>query len=236
MNWDWYINAAQNAWEAGQSSRAEQLLYTALEHASYFDERDERFLYTLDRLVQVLSSQRKHSTAEPFCKRALDVKVQALGEEHLEVAATLNTLAGLYFSQGNYALAEPLVEKAMAIYQKLLDPVNPLVGLTAANLAILYHMRQKYEKAGALYDLAIAIKTRELGQDSAQVHWLKAKYSALKCLTGAAPPARTQTLPIMQRLERAILKNQDALPEAKEQPRLSRAVNSSHTYTIKSPD
>ena len=49
-----------------------------------------------------------------------------LGQEHPNVANSLNTLADLYLSQKNYSQAEPLYQRALSIREKMLKQ-SPLV-------------------------------------------------------------------------------------------------------------
>ena len=48
-----------------------------------------------------------------------------LGQEHPDVALSLNNLAGLYYSQGRYSETEPLLRQALEMYQKLLGEEHP---------------------------------------------------------------------------------------------------------------
>ena len=48
-----------------------------------------------------------------------------LGENHPDVATSLNNLAGLYESQGKYAEAEPLYQRAIAILLATLGENHP---------------------------------------------------------------------------------------------------------------
>ena len=48
-----------------------------------------------------------------------------LGENHPDVATSLNNLAGLYYAQGKYAEAEPLYQRAIAILLATLGENHP---------------------------------------------------------------------------------------------------------------
>lgn len=58
-------------------------------------------------------------------KQALQMKRQLLGEEHPDVATSLNNLAGLYSSQGRYSQAEPLYQQALEICERCLGVNHP---------------------------------------------------------------------------------------------------------------
>ncbi len=49
-----------------------------------------------------LFQQGKYSEAIPLAERALEIRQEILGEEHPDVAISLNNLAGFYESQGRY--------------------------------------------------------------------------------------------------------------------------------------
>ena len=50
---------------------------------------------------------------------------QRFGDEHSDVATSLNNLALLYFSQGRYEEAEPLYIQALDMRKKLLGEEHP---------------------------------------------------------------------------------------------------------------
>lgn len=55
-----------------------------------------------------------HGTAEPLLIQALSMTKCLLGDEHPDVAQSLNNLALLYKSQGRYSDAKPLYIEALA--------------------------------------------------------------------------------------------------------------------------
>ncbi|HBB30389.1 MAG TPA: kinesin, partial [Cyanobacteria bacterium UBA9273] len=64
-----------------------------------------------------------------------------LGENHPDVAGSLNNLALLYKSQGRYSEAEPLYRQALAMRQELLGQRHPDVATSLNNLALLYQAK-----------------------------------------------------------------------------------------------
>jgi tetratricopeptide (TPR) repeat protein len=62
-----------------------------------------------------------------------------LGENHPNVATSLNNLAGLYKSQGKYNEAESLYRRSLSIWEKQLGENHPLVATSLNNLAELYY-------------------------------------------------------------------------------------------------
>jgi len=99
-----------------------------------------------------------------YFKKAIDYFEQALGsdlktygEDHPDVAASLNNLAELYRVQGQYAKAEPLFKQSLAIYEKALGPDHPDVAVSLNNLGELYRVQGQYAKAEPLFKQSWAI-------------------------------------------------------------------------------
>ncbi len=61
-----------------------------------------------------------YADAEKPFERSLEIREKRLGEDHEDVAITLNSLADLYRTQGKYEEAEPLYKRALAISEKAL--------------------------------------------------------------------------------------------------------------------
>jgi tetratricopeptide (TPR) repeat protein len=64
-------------------------------------------------------------SAEPLYLEALDLRKRLLGDNHPDVATSLNNLAGLYESQGRYTEAEPLYLEALDLRKRLLGENHP---------------------------------------------------------------------------------------------------------------
>ncbi|WP_130758759.1 tetratricopeptide repeat protein, partial [Microcystis aeruginosa] len=81
----------------------------------------------------------------------LDLRKRLLGDNHPDVAASLNNLAGLYKSQGRYTEAEPLYREALDLRKRLLGDNHPDVAASLNNLAGLYKSQGRYTEAEPLY-------------------------------------------------------------------------------------
>jgi len=94
---------------------------------------------------------------------------KVLGDEHPNVAISLNNLAALLLKKGNLAAAEPLFREALAMRQKLLGDAHPSVAESLHNLGKLLHEKGDYAQAQPLIREALARWRRALGEDHPQV-------------------------------------------------------------------
>ncbi|ERT03715.1 TPR repeat family protein, partial [Lyngbya aestuarii BL J] len=94
---------------------------------------------------------------------------KALGENHPDVATSLNNLANLYKSQGRYDEAEPLHQRSLAIWEKTLGENHPDVALSLNGLALLYRDQGRYDEAEPLHQRSLAIWEKTLGENHPDV-------------------------------------------------------------------
>ena len=107
--------------------------------------------------------------AEPLYQRALVIFEKALGEDHPQVAATLNNLAYLYQAQGHYDKAKPLYQRALANLREDTWRGPSPCRRHANNLAYLYQAQGHYDKAEPLHQRALKISEKALGTDHPSV-------------------------------------------------------------------
>ena len=123
----------------------------------------------LNQQVVQLYRQGKYNEAIPLAEKALAIREKVLGQEHPDVALSLNNLAMLYESQGNYTKAEPLLVRSLAIKEKVLGQKHPDVATSLNNLAGLYESQGNYAKAEPLYLRSLAINEKVLGKEHPEV-------------------------------------------------------------------
>ncbi|WP_293044606.1 CHAT domain-containing protein [Moorena sp. SIO1F2] len=132
----------------------------------------ERKLAEASRLTQQgweLYQQGKYSEAIPLAERALGIRQQVLGEEHPDVATSLNNLAQLYSRQGRYQEAEPLYQQSLDLRKRLLGEEHPDVATSLNNLAVLYSRQGRYQEAEPLYQQSLDLRKRLLGEQHPSV-------------------------------------------------------------------
>ncbi|WP_437521858.1 tetratricopeptide repeat protein [Sorangium sp. So ce726] len=123
----------------------------------------------LNRRIIELERAGRYDEAIPLARRALQLREEALGPEHPDVATSLNNLAFLLHAKGDYAAAELLVRRALAIWEKALGPEHPDVATSLNNLAALLQTKGDYAAAEPLYRRALAIREKVLGPEHPHV-------------------------------------------------------------------
>jgi len=83
-------------------------------------------------------AQSQFERAEPYYRRALELREKSNGPESLEAARSLNNLGEMYTAKRQYEKAEPLLKHAYAIRSTKLPKEDPQVRQTMRNLAITY--------------------------------------------------------------------------------------------------
>lgn len=99
----------------------------------------------------------RYADALPKAQQALALREQALGPEHLEVAASLTTLGEIYRAHGRFDDAERVHRRALAIREHRLGAGHPDVATTLNNLAMLHNARAVYAEAESLLKRALGI-------------------------------------------------------------------------------
>ena len=122
--------------------------------------RDEEILWLLDRLGNFYKAQGLYELAKPWFFKCVQVAKSRLGNDHPDVATSLNNLAGLYYAQTCYREAESCYLQALKLRKKLLGNNRPEVATTLNNLALLYYTQERYQEAEPLYVEALKIRKR----------------------------------------------------------------------------
>ncbi|RCJ32438.1 NB-ARC domain-containing protein [Nostoc minutum NIES-26] len=110
-----------------------------------------------------------YDQALPWFEQCLEVIKKRLGEEHPDVATSLNNLAELYHSQSRYSKAESLLQQALALRRRLQGQEHPDVATSLNNLALLYHSQGRYSEAEPLLQQALVLRRRLLGEEHPDV-------------------------------------------------------------------
>jgi CHAT domain-containing protein/tetratricopeptide (TPR) repeat protein len=118
----------------------------------------------LHHQVVALHRQGRDREAVERARQVLEIRKEALGEEHPDYAAGLNSLGLVYWSMGDYARAEPLYRQALQIRKQALGEDHPDCATSLNNLAALYWSMGDYTRAEPLYRQALRIMKEALGE------------------------------------------------------------------------
>ena len=105
----------------------------------------------------------------PLVERSLALRRQIYGEEHPDVAESLEALGLLAQVRGELDRAEALHRQALAMREKLLGPDDPAVAESLNSLATDLFARAKYEAAEPLFRRALALNRRHFGNAHQEV-------------------------------------------------------------------
>ena len=126
---------------------------------------------------------------EALFQKALEIRISILGENHPDVANTLNSLAVILVSKGEYSKAEEYYIKAKEIYDTYLGKDN-LEGVHVLyDLGMLYYRKCNYEKSEALFQKALEIRISILGENHPDVSQTLHSLSALYIVRGESDKA-----------------------------------------------
>ncbi|WP_008313855.1 CHAT domain-containing protein [Leptolyngbya sp. PCC 6406] len=117
----------------------------------------------LENLGTAYANLGDYRRAIEFFEQALAIRREQLGDNHPDVAQSLNSLAELYQAMGRYGEAEALFQQALAIRREQLGDGHPDVAQSLNSLAALYQAQDRYGEAELLYQQALAILRQGLG-------------------------------------------------------------------------
>ncbi len=167
---------------------------------------DERRAEVLNKMGTACYQSGDHDNAVKAFTRGLRLLEKTLGNDHPDVATSLNNLALIHYSKARYEQAEPLYRRALMIDERVLGYDHPSVATDLNNLALLYKKQGNLEAAEPLLKRALSIKERTFdpGHPSL-VTGLKNYASLLKSLgrgeeareyeqrAASLPPSRTES-------------------------------------------
>ncbi|OUL32058.1 tetratricopeptide repeat protein [Nostoc sp. 106C] len=165
--------------------------------------KDKDLTWVFVSLGRFYEGQGLYALEEPWHIQCLSIVNVRLGEEHPDIASSLNNLALFYESQGKYAEAEPLYLQALAMRKCLLGEEHPDIASSLNNLANLYESQGKYTEAEPLYLQALAMKKRLLGEEHPDIATSLNNLATLYESQGkyaAAEPLYLQALAMKKRL------------------------------------
>ncbi len=122
---------------------------------------------TLTNLANLYDIQGRTDEAFDLFDRALAMRIEALGEEHPDVAYSKDKLASMYRDRGGkryYRKAMAYYEEALQVYEATFDELHPRIGLVIRNLGSLYFEMQEWDEAEGYYKRALELRRRAVRQ------------------------------------------------------------------------
>ena len=165
--------------------------------------RDEDLIYAFTGLAWFYQGQGLYKEAEPCFIQCLESIKHHFGEEHPDVATSLNNLAALYLDIGRYSEAELLYQQDLKLTLRLLGAEHPDVATSLNNLAELYRETGRYSEAEPLYQQALKMLQRLLGAEHPDIATSLNNLAGLYRASGRyseAEPLYQQALELFQRV------------------------------------
>ena len=119
----------------------------------------------LYRAGTYLCDSGQYEQAESLLQQALTIRKKVLGEEHREIAESLNGLSWLYIFQLKFTEAESLAQQALTICKKVLGEKHRDTARSFSYLAMAYQAEGQNTEAEALLQHALTIRQKVLGED-----------------------------------------------------------------------
>ena len=107
--------------------------------------------------------------AKTYFEYSLTFKLQELGPEHVDIAASYTNLALIYQKLGDFEQAKEYQQRALDIQLDKLGPEHVHVARTHNNLALIYHKSGDFEQAKEYQERALDIHLDKLGPEHVNV-------------------------------------------------------------------
>lgn len=117
----------------------------------------------------ILHAAHDYDAAEPWGRRAVELRERLFGPGHVLVAADRAALAAILMGLGRYDEAEGLLRGALACLEQAFGPENHEVIANYGNLALIARRRGDLEEAERLYRRILEIRERLLGPGHPEV-------------------------------------------------------------------
>lgn len=141
------FEASRPGREQGDTITARMLLERGVERAENLDEQPIVQARMFEEIGRVYRSMGYYKDAGPLLSKALLLRQNMYGENHSEVAKSLNQQGLLQKELGNYSAADSLYQKALTIQRTSLGETHPEIARSLNNLGVLHRIRGEYDIA-----------------------------------------------------------------------------------------
>ena len=149
----------------GHFEQADSLIREAIAMWQHLPSAGEPLTESLVFLALLQKIQGDYAAADSLYQEALTLQREVFGDEHKDIAVTLNNLATLRAEQGRYAAADSFYQQALVMQRTLLGSVHSDYAATLNNLAGLRETQGVYPEADSLYSAALAIYLHLMGEE-----------------------------------------------------------------------
>src|SRR5262245_40549854 len=115
------------------------------------------------KLAHTLLAVKRVSDAEPLFKRALEICMATLPQDHPALADALDGMGSLYMRQDNWAEAEPLLKQALAIRERTIAADEPAFLDVVSRLTAQYLIQGRREESERTLRRAVGLAESSLG-------------------------------------------------------------------------
>ncbi|MBW4528495.1 MAG: tetratricopeptide repeat protein [Phormidium tanganyikae FI6-MK23] len=130
---------------------------------------DEDLITATFGLARFYEGESAFKEAEEWREYARMVAIARFGQNHPNVASSLQNLAGLYITTGRFSEAELLLLQALKIWEQHLGQHYSDTAITLNTLATVYRLQWQLDKAEPLYLKALQMRQKHLGQNHPDV-------------------------------------------------------------------
>jgi hypothetical protein len=113
-----------------------------------------------------------------FLERALKLRTDLLGRDHVQTLYAMNSLATAYFRDAKFELALPLYEETVKLMRASLGAEHRVTLKTLCNLAAAYQSAGHVEAALLLYQETLALQKAQLGVEDPETLSTMAKLAS----------------------------------------------------------
>lgn len=190
------INAIfpDGAHEAATWSLADSLLAHGLAAANYAEALHVEEAISgqlLNRIGRYLFGHGQYTPAVNAFERALALRMESLGSNHVDVAMDMNDLGMALEKLSKPDEAQPLHERSLAIDEAAYGPDHPSVAIGLNNLASLRQAQGKLDEAHPLYERSLAISEAVNGPNHPEVAATLSNFAKLRQAQGKLDEAQS---------------------------------------------
>jgi len=182
----------------GRFDEAERLYWKALADTSGEDAAAATIYHNLGGLNH---SRGEFAAAEPFARRACEIRERLLGPDHPDTLADACALAGVLDGLGSYAESEPIYRHALTVFTSMFGEMHLEVAVNLNNLAALRWAQGDAVEAESLYFRSLRIKRELLGDAHPDMALTLLNYASMLCdleRQGEARPMALRALRVFE--------------------------------------